>query len=58
MAPRRSPSPRPFAPDDRDPDGPWIHGFVICAACGHRWMAVRPLAATRLECPHCGAGAP
>ena len=31
----------------------WTQGYVTCNACGHRWMAVRPVAATALECPCC-----
>ena len=29
------------------------YGPAICEDCGHRWMAVWPLAADALECPKC-----
>jgi hypothetical protein len=31
----------------------WLHGWVRCASCWHRWMAVRPVGTRRLECPGC-----
>ncbi len=38
---------------DTQDDGPWTQGYVSCEHCGHRWVSVRPVAATVLECPHC-----
>jgi hypothetical protein len=38
-----------FYPDE----GEWCHGWVCCAVCGHRWMAVRPAETSALECPAC-----
>jgi hypothetical protein len=31
----------------------WRHGWVICAFCCRRWMAVWPVEARHLECPGC-----
>ena len=33
----------------------WCAGKAECHQCGHEWVAVWPLAAEQLECPHCGS---
>ena len=30
-----------------------MHGDAFCMQCGHTWVAVAPVGATRLECPAC-----
>ena len=31
------------------------HKMFVCQKCGYRWVAVRPVEASELECPKCGA---
>ena len=31
----------------------WVSGIAECHDCHNRWVAVWPLAADPLECPHC-----
>lgn len=33
----------------------WAVGSVKCQKCGYEWVAVRPVEASALECPKCGA---
>ena len=35
--------------------GLWETSGVVCKACAHEWVAVRPAGLLALECPRCGA---
>jgi len=31
----------------------FVASFISCDICTHRWVAVRPIETTELECPNC-----